>query len=83
MISSNKPEVIKVAEELQYDLNDAIKPENVGCYYFHFPKISSKQVMVKEIVIDESGFEIESIDKEINAQNERAMSLSYAINYQD
>jgi predicted ATPase len=83
MISSDKPEVIKVAEELQYDLSDAIKPENVGCYYFHFPKASSKQVMVKEIVVDDSGFEIESIDKEINAQNDRAMSLSYAINYQD
>ena len=36
--------------------------ESVACYYFHFPKPNSKQVVVKELSVDKNGFEIESID---------------------
>lgn len=82
MISSDKPEVQSVANEYGYAKDEAINPNDVGVYYFHFPKASSKQVVVKELKVDESGFEVESIDKEIIAQNERAMSLNYAINFE-
>lgn len=80
MTSHKNEEVAKVIEECKYDPNDSISPENVACYYFHFPKSSSKQVVVKELTVDKNGFEIESIDKEINAQNDRAMALNFAIN---
>ena len=83
MTSSNKEEVKKLVNDFSYDINDAILPSDVGCYYFHFASPTAKQVTVKELVVDENGFEIESIDREINAQNERAMSLNYAINNED
>jgi len=83
MISSDKSEVKKIAEEMFYDLKDAIKPENVSCYYFHFTKPNARQLIVRELPVNKNGFEVESIDKEINDQNEHAMNLNYAINYQD
>ena len=83
MISSNKKEIRQLANEFSYGEALAILPENVGCYYFNFVKQNSKQVTVREITVENNGFEIESIDKEINAQNDRAMSLNYAINYKD
>lgn len=83
MISNNGSKVKEVAEKYLYDINDAINPKDVACYYFHFPKANSKQVSVKNIEIDLFGFEIASIDDEINAQNERVMELNYAINHQE
>lgn len=80
MTSYKNEDVSKVIEEYNYDLNDSINPEDVACYYFHFPKSNSKQVLVKELTVDKNGFEIESIDQEINAQNDRAMALNFAIN---
>lgn len=84
IMTSNRGEMVKnVAEKYLYDLNDSINPNDVACYFFHFPKPNSKQVSVKNIEIDSFGFEIESIDNEINAQNERVMELNYAINSQE
>lgn len=83
MISANKDEVKQLASDFSYDISEAIPPSKVGCYYFNFLKQSAKQVTVKEIVVEDNGFEIESIDKEINAQNDRAMSMNYAINKED
>lgn len=84
IMTSSRGEMVKeVAEKYSYDLNDSIAPNDVACYFFHFPKPNSKQVSVKNIEIDSFGFEIESIDNEINAQNERVMELNYAINSQE
>lgn len=84
IMTSSRGEMVKeVAEKYSYDLNDSIVPNDVACYFFHFPKPNSKQVSVKNIEIDSFGFEIESIDNEINAQNERVMELNYAINHQE
>ena len=80
MTSHKNEEITKVIEEYKYDVNDSINPSDVACYYFHFPKPNSKQVVVKELSVDKNGFEIESIDQEINAQNDRAMALNFAIN---
>lgn len=83
MISGSKDEIKQLANEYSYDMNESILATKVGCYYFHFVKPNAKQVIVKEIVVEDNGFEIESIDKEINAQNLRAMSLNYAINKEE
>lgn len=79
MLSNTGEEVQKVAESYLYDLSEGIKPEDVGCYYFHFPKSSTRQIVVKKLEVSNTGFEVESIDKEINAQTERAMGLNYAL----
>lgn len=80
MASVDKPAVRLVSEKLSYHRSETIDPNHVACYYFHFAKPSAKQVVVKEIIVDKAGFEVESIDDEISAQNERAMELSVAIN---
>lgn len=81
MTSSGNQVVQKSAVKHNYDLNDAIKPENVGCYYFHYLKSSSRQVIVKEIQVDETGFEIRSIDNTIDSQNLIAEELFYSLKY--
>lgn len=83
LIMASNEKAKKIANEYKYDENISIKPEDVGCYYFHFSKPNAKQVVVKQLNVDEFGFEVESIDKEINAQNEIAMSMFYEINKKD
>ena len=80
MASVDKPEVKLAVGNLSYNLSETINPNDVGCYYFHFIKPNAKQVVVKQLIVDETGFEVESIDQEITAQNERAIELSVAIN---
>ena len=79
MISNTSDEVQKVAQKYAYDLSEGIKPDDVGCYYFHFPKASTRQIVVKKLKVNNTGFEVESIDIEINSQTERAMGLNYAL----
>ncbi len=62
-----------------YNEDEKISPNDVGVYYFHFPKSSVSQVSVKTVIVENTGFEVESIDKEINDQNERSMSLYYEL----
>ena len=70
----------KNRETKYYSKDELVKPEDVGVYYFHFPKTKTSKVTVSDIPVNITGFEIESIDKEINAQNDRAMDLYYQLN---
>lgn len=63
-----------------YDDDEKIKASDVGVSYFHFAKSNATQLSIKNLEVEKTGFEVESIDKEINAQNERAMDLFYEIN---
>lgn len=81
IMSSHESQIVRqVANKIGYTDDFKINPKSVGCYYFHFQHSSSRQVMVKEIEISEDGIEIESIDNEINDQNERMQELYYALN---
>ncbi len=74
-ISSKNNEIVKY-----YNLDEVVKYEDVGVYYFHFPKSNTSQITLKNIPVDNTGFEIESIDVEINSQSNRAMDLYYTLN---
>lgn len=81
MTSHDSPEIKDLAIHLGYNLDEAIMPRTVGCYYFHFPKSNSRQVIVKEIPVDQTGFEIPSIDEAIEQQNKVAEELFYTLKY--
>lgn len=81
MISNEKPGLQELALKLGYNITESIKPDQVGCYYFHFPKPNSRQLIVKEITVDETGFEIPSIDNAIEQQNQFAEELFYTLKY--
>lgn len=81
MTSHNKPEIKELAYKLGYHINESIKPEQVGCYYFHFPKSNSRQLTVIELPVDEAGFEVPSIDETIEKQNQYAEELFYTLKY--
>lgn len=63
-----------------YSSDEIIKPNDVNVNYFNFIKSNATQLSIKKIEVTTTGFEVESIDNEINAQNERAMDLFYEIN---
>jgi len=81
MTSHNKPEIKELAYKLGYHIDESIKPEQVGCYYFHFPKSNSRQLTVIELPVDEAGFEVPSIDETIEKQNQYAEELFYTLKY--
>lgn len=72
-----------VAQEIGYDTDMGVKHENVACYYFHYQNSNSRNIKVKELTVGIDGVEIESIDNEINAQNERMQELFYALSEED
>lgn len=81
MTSHNKPEIKELASKLGYNTDESIKPEQVGCYYFHFPRSTSRQLNVVELSVDEAGFEVPSIDETIEKQNQYAEELFYTLKY--
>ena len=83
MLSNHKNKELKLSTEFNYDINDAIPPEKVGCYYFNFTKPNAKQLHVKELTVGESGFEIPSIDETIEKQNNIAEELYYNLKYEE
>ncbi|MDX9748168.1 MAG: AAA family ATPase [Paludibacter sp.] len=81
MTSHNKPEIKELASKLGYNTDESIQPEQVGCYYFHFPRSTSRQLNVVELSVDEAGFEVPSIDETIEKQNQYAEELFYTLKY--
>lgn len=83
LIMLSNPKANNIANELGYTLDEKINPENVGCYYFHYPKPNSRNVMVKTLSVDNEGVAIESIDNEINNQNDRMQELLFVISEEE
>lgn len=81
MTSHNTPEIKELASKLGYNTDESIQPEQVGCYYFHFPRSTSRQLNVVELSVDEAGFEVPSIDETIEKQNQYAEELFYTLKY--
>ncbi len=73
--STNNESVSKLYLE-----DEKINQKDVGVNYFHFSKSNATQLTIKNIEVSKAGFEVDSIDKEINDQNERAMDLYYELN---
>ena len=83
MLSDNRLE--KEAERFGYSKDEYIKQEDMEVLYFNYPdkKKGNKQVTVETLPIDETGFEVPSIDEVINIQNDIAEQLFYKLKYTD
>lgn len=60
-------------ESLNYNNDDVLQPERVGAYLFSYD--GKNKVITKELVVDNQGFEVTTIDKVINQLNERTNEL--------
>lgn len=80
MLSSNKEEINKIREDFKYNKDEIILKDDIGVYYFNYSK-KAKKIIVEDLPITESGFEIPSIDAAIDAQNKIAEELYYSLKY--
>jgi len=83
MLSSQKVEVQKLRTKLNYTNDEFINKDDIGAYYFNFPnkQRGNKQLIVEDLPITHSGFEIPSVDEAIDNQNNIAEELFYALEY--
>ncbi len=83
MLSSDKQEVNSLREKFGYKTEESISKDDIAVYYFNYPSKGRniKQVNIEIIEIDDSGFEIPSVDATIDAQNNVSEELFYALKY--
>jgi hypothetical protein len=81
MLSSKKDEVIKLKNTFGYNDDEYINREDIEVHFFDYPKKKSgnKQVVIEKLEILSSGFEIPTVNKTIEEQNEIAEELFYAL----
>ncbi len=83
MLSNHKMK--KTAKKLGYSEDEFIAYNNVDIHYFDYPKKlkGNKQVVMRNLNLALSGFEIPSIDEIIDKQNNIAEELFYELKYSD
>ncbi len=83
MLSSKKDEVIKLKNTFGYNDDEYINQEDIDVHFFDYPKkkTGNKHVLIEKLEILSSGFEIPSVNKTIEEQNEIAEELFYALEY--
>lgn len=77
MLSSEKKSVRELREKLQYQPSECIAKEDVGVYYFDFKQKTT--VVVEQLNVDSTGFEVPSIDDTIDCLNSVSDELYDAI----
>ncbi|MFJ1425877.1 AAA family ATPase [Capnocytophaga canimorsus] len=85
MLSNGDYMVEEKAEELGYKAYEFINKEDIDVHYFNYPnrQRGNKQVSVEKLTIEDTGFEVPSIDKIIEDQNNIAAELYYQLKYSD
>ena len=73
--------VIKVAKEYEYKEDEYIRIEDLSVYSFAYKNKRSKQIVVSEIPINETGFEVKTMDEVIDKQNNISETLYYSLKY--
>lgn len=83
MLSSDKPEIETLKIQYGYTKDEFIFKEDIAVHYFNYPlkQRGNKQVTVEALNIDDSGFEIPSVDVTIEQQNKIAEELFYKLKY--
>lgn len=82
LISDESPAVQKMAQELNYDTGkEAIKPEDVGAYRFHYTSPKAEKVTVDEIKVEKDGIEVIAMDDVTAKQSTVSGMLSDALYY--
>jgi hypothetical protein len=83
MVASPKPNVKAYAKEMGFKDDEFLKQVEVGAYMFDYRNQKSRQSEVRPIKVGDSGFEILTIDKTIDAQNSIAEELFYKLRYEE
>ena len=73
--------VNNVAKEYEYKEDEYIRIEDLSVYSFVYKNKRSKQIVVNEIPIDETGFEVKTMDEVIDKQNNISETLYYSLKY--
>jgi predicted ATPase len=83
MLTSEKPEIEALKKLYGYSKEEFIQKEDIAVHYFNYPlkQRGNKQVYVKSLNVDESGFEIPSVDVTIEQQNKISEELFYSLKY--
>jgi hypothetical protein len=81
MISNSSAEIKLIAKTYNYREDEFINKDDIGAYSFNYKNKTSKQTDVKLIKIDESGFEVETLDNTIEDLNKISDELYYTIKY--
>ena len=79
MLSSNDENIVKIKEERQFKSDEFINQQDIDVHYFSYK--TKKQSNVDIIPVREYGFEIPSIDEEIEKQNDLTNDLYYTLKY--
>ncbi len=72
MLAKDDPKACELRKRLGYTDKEVISHKRVGAYLFLEDK-------VKKLKVEETGFEVETIDTEINSQNEIAQEIYYQL----
>lgn len=82
MLSSTNPAIKEKAQDLGYKQDEFINYNDVNVYMFNHSK-SKGRVVVTEVPVMDSGFEIKTIDDAISGLNNVSEELYYALKYGD
>ena len=74
---------VEKAKEFKYKDDEKIHPNKVGAYLFDYNVQNNQKVDVVSLPVDESGFEINTIDNSINLINEISEELFYSLKYSE
>lgn len=81
MLSNEEIRKSKLFNQLGYDENIFINPDDVNAYLFNYKNKSAKEVTIKNIEISEFGFDVETIDDTVDKLNKISEELFYTIKY--
>lgn len=84
MLSSNNTEINELRSKYDYKPDEYINGADIGVYYFNYPNKmrGNKQIVVENLEISKSGFNVESVDDTIDKQNMISEELYYASKYE-
>jgi hypothetical protein len=83
MLSTDNTEIKSLKDVFNYKEDEYIIKDDIAVHYFNYPlkQRGNKQVLVEDLVIEDSGFEIPSVDVTIEEQNKIDEELFYTLKY--
>lgn len=81
MIANNDDDVKEVATKFGYKEDEYINIKDICAYFFNYKNKSAKQTDVRHIIIDENGFDVETLDSTVEKLNQISDELYYTLQY--
>lgn len=81
MVSNDDKDISEIAEKFGYKKDEYININDICAYFFNYKNKSAKQTEVKHIIIDENGFDVETLDSTVEKLNEISDELYYTLKY--